>query len=230
MASAGSTSPSPPASSPSVRPFADDAVAAMLESVPDGIVIVDRDGRIVFVNQRSVELFGSCRDELVGQAVEVLLPRPQRQVHTAHRLRYVAAPRPRPMGLGLDLWARRADGVDFPVEISLSPATVAGGEYVVAAVRDVSARREADRELRRIHSLLEAITEAVYVIDAKTLRFNYVNHGALAQTGYARADLLAMTPLHLLPGIDRGAAPPPAPAAPRQGAGQPDADHRAAQP
>jgi PAS domain S-box-containing protein len=114
---------------------------SLLEFVPDGIVVTDADGRIVYANAMTVELFGWDRAEMVGQPVEMLLPARYRSGHEALRSGYHAAPRPRPMGLGIDLAALRKDGSEFPAEISLAPIRSGDGSWSVAAVRDVTERR-----------------------------------------------------------------------------------------
>lgn len=113
---------------------------AVFEAAPDGIVIVDAGGRVREVNPRAVELFGWSRDELVGQPIEVLVPKDRRPVHRLEREAYVDSPRARPMGMGLDLVGRRKDGSTFPVEISLSPLETSEGLLVISVVRDVSER------------------------------------------------------------------------------------------
>ena len=114
---------------------------SLLEFVPDGIVVADENGTIVYANATAVELFGWERDELVGQAVESLIPARHRSVHLGLRRGYHEAPRPRPMGLGMDLAALRKDGTEFPAEISLSPLRSGGITWAVAAVRDATERR-----------------------------------------------------------------------------------------
>ncbi|MBS1108778.1 MAG: sensor signal transduction histidine kinase [Anaeromyxobacteraceae bacterium] len=114
---------------------------SLLEFVPDGIVVADGNGKIVYANATAVELFGWERDELVGQAVESLIPARHRSAHIGLRRGYHEAPRPRPMGLGLDLAALRKDGTEFPAEISLSPLRSGGITWAVAAIRDATERR-----------------------------------------------------------------------------------------
>jgi PAS domain S-box-containing protein len=110
----------------------------LMESAPDAMVIVDENATIALVNARAEELFGYTRDELVGQSVEVLLPRGLRKRHEAHRNEFLANPRARPMGAGLDLLARRKGGNEFLAEISLSPLHTDSGTLISASIRDVS--------------------------------------------------------------------------------------------
>ncbi|MBI4213389.1 MAG: PAS domain S-box protein [Chloroflexi bacterium] len=114
----------------------------ILEAAPDAIVIVDSRGRIRIVNPQAEQLFGYSRDELIGKSVELLVPDSAREFHAEHRARFVQDPQMRPMGVGLDLKARRKDGSEIPVEISLSPLRTAQGPLVISVVRDVTDRRE----------------------------------------------------------------------------------------
>jgi two-component system sensor kinase FixL len=120
----------------------------LLESVPDAMVIADATGTIVFVNAIGERLFGWPREELIGRPIEVLLPSRFRAAHQVHRGGYQAAPRTRPMGLGLDLSGLKRDGREFAAEISLSPIELDGGQGVVAAVRDVTERKQLEDRAR----------------------------------------------------------------------------------
>lgn len=177
----------------------DDLVWALVEAAPDGIVVIDDDGRVVLVNRRTEELFGYDRVDLLGRSVEELMPTRLRSSHRAHRTRYRAEPRTRSMGASSDLRGLRKDGTEFPVEISLSPLRAAGGLRVIATVRDISDRVRADAANRRVRTTLDAIDDGVFIFDPETLRFTYVNQGAIAQVGYTRDELLSMTPLHINP-------------------------------
>ena len=116
--------------------------AAIFRASPDGILVVDRAGRIQDANPMAERLFGYTREELVGCEVEALVPDRVRPGHAAHRHAYAARPNPRPMGIGMELSARRRDGTEFPVEISLSPYRPGNPELVIATVRDVTQRKQ----------------------------------------------------------------------------------------
>jgi PAS domain S-box-containing protein len=122
----------------------------LLEAAPDGMVIVNRDGQIVLVNAQVERLFGYERAELVGEPVEVLVPDRFSGMHMAFRSGFVTEPRTRPMGLAGDLHARRKDGSEFPVEVTLSPLETDEGLLVSAAVRDISERRRMQEETDRV--------------------------------------------------------------------------------
>ena len=174
------------------------------DSAPDGVVVVDDAGRIRAVNQQVELLFGYDRTSLIGEAVEILLPDELRQEHRAHRTRYRAEPRARPMGAGLKLKGRRSDGTSFPIEISLSPVPRAREPLVIASVRDISDRVAADARVAEVLGVLDGIEDAVFLFDRHSLRFTYVNQGAVDQVGYSSEELSRMTPVHLAPELDGG--------------------------
>jgi PAS domain S-box-containing protein len=137
-----------------------DLVRRVLDSAPDALLIINRTGDIVFANQQVETLFGYPVAELVGQKVELLLPERFRTRHIGLRRGYTENQRVRPMGSGLDLFARRRDGTEFPVEISLSPAQDADESLAVAAIRDITERREIQNALREAREVADRANQA----------------------------------------------------------------------
>jgi PAS domain S-box-containing protein len=117
-----------------------------LQFVPDAVLGVDRQGKIVLANGQAEAMFGYSRKQLLGERIEALIPERFRATHPGHRERYFASPRTRPMGAGLELFARRRDGTEFPAEISLSAIELGEETIATAAVRDISDRAESERE------------------------------------------------------------------------------------
>ena len=129
--------------------------ASILEAIPDAVVAVNQQGVIIQVNSQTEALFGYTRDELIGQSVEMLVPERQRPQHHLHRDSFYSRPKIRRMGSGLDLYGRRRDGSEFPVEISLSPVATGNGPMVLSVIRDISDRKRIEEELRRASDELE---------------------------------------------------------------------------
>jgi len=142
-----------------------DSFLALLEALPDAIVIVNQSGRIELVNAQAEALFGYVRQDMVGQSIELLVPEQARAGHVAQRSRYQANARTRPMGAGLDLAGRRSDGSEFPVEISLSPIQTPDGGFTIAAIRDMTERRQAEEERSRLLRERAAHAEANRIKD-----------------------------------------------------------------
>ena len=146
-------------SSPSANTIAEVLLSSdLLETLPDAIVAVDRDGTIIQINSQTQALFGYTRDELIGQKVEVLVPESFRPQHRQHRASYADAPKTRRMGADLDLYGRRRNGSEFPVEISLSPVFTDKGTFVLSAIRDIGDRKRIAEELRRANEELHRRT------------------------------------------------------------------------
>lgn len=121
----------------------------LFDAAPDAVVVCDRDGRIVLANDMVERMLGYGRDELVGQAVEVLVPKRYRFRHHDHRRAYDDNPGARFMGEGRELYAVRKDGTELPVEISLTPMEIEGQLLISSAIRDITERKQAQRELER---------------------------------------------------------------------------------
>ena len=131
------------------RKQAQDRFRLVVEASPNGIVLVDAQGHIVLVNACVEELFGYGREELIGQSIELLVPERFRGEHPAHRAGFHATPAARAMGAGRELFARRKDGTEFPVEIGISPIQSQEGTLVLSAIADISARKRAEAEARQ---------------------------------------------------------------------------------
>ena len=119
----------------------DEKFGELLESMPDAIMMTNLTGRIVLANSQTEKLFDYQRGELSGQLVEILMPERFRAAHAGHRDAYFAQPRVRPIGAGIELYGVRKDGIEFPVEISLSPLQPKNSSIVVSAIRDISGRK-----------------------------------------------------------------------------------------
>ncbi|MDP3295710.1 MAG: PAS domain S-box protein [Nevskia sp.] len=168
---------------------------ALLESAPDAMVILDERGKIQLINAQTERMFGYQREALIGKTVEVLIPERLRGNHVGHRERYFQVPNVREMGAGLDLWGRRKDGSEFPIEISLSPMETETGTWATAAVRDVTERMKAEARFR---ALLETAPDAMVIIGTEG-RIVLVNAQAERVFGYPRAELIGKTVEMLIP-------------------------------
>lgn len=132
----------------------------LLDSAPDAMIIVDRKGRMAIVNEQAERMFGYGRGELLGRKIEMLLPERLRKEHQDFRKTFVADPEVRPMGLGRNLVARRSDGTEFPVEISLSPAVTSSGTFVSSVIRDVTERKRMEQEINEARLEAERANKA----------------------------------------------------------------------
>ncbi|MEM5343600.1 PAS domain S-box protein [Paraburkholderia azotifigens] len=121
----------------------------VVEAAPNAMVMVDQEGKIVLVNAQTENLFGYRRDQLFGKSIETLVPERFRTGHQVSRSAYLHDLKPRPMGMGRDLYGRRQDGMEFPVEIGLNPVRTSNENFVIAAIVDISERKRAEQELIR---------------------------------------------------------------------------------
>jgi PAS domain S-box-containing protein len=133
----------------------------LVDAAPDGVVVCDQSGHIMLVNRQAETMFGYTRAELVGKRIEELIPERLRVRHPEHLRAYVDSPKSRPMGSGLDLFGRRRDGTEFPVEISLSPIRTGDAMVVSAAIRDVSDRKRIEAEARRANAYLISAVDSI---------------------------------------------------------------------
>ena len=170
-------------------------LGGLLEAAPDAMVVIDPTGTIVLVNAQTEQVFGYTRTELLGQPVEVLVPVDLHEMHRKHRTGYVVEPHVRAMGSGLDLRARRKDGSEFPVEISLAPLQTGDELLISAAVRDVTSKR---REERLFRGLLEAAPDAMVIVDQDGT-IVLVNAQVEERFGYERGEMIGQSIEILVP-------------------------------
>ncbi len=147
-----------------------------VESAPNAMVMIDRQGKIVMVNSHAMKMFGYKREELVGRSVEVLVPERFRGGHPEHRMEFSSSPRARAMGAGRDLYAVRKDGSEFPVEIGLNPIKTEEGPLVLSAIVDISERKRAEEEILHLATSdpltgLANYRELIDVLDSEIKRF-----------------------------------------------------------
>jgi len=166
---------------------------AAVESAPSGLIMVDRDGRIVLVNQQIERQFGYPREELLGQTVDVLVPDRFRAPHAGYRADFLSSPSVRAMGAGRDLYGRRKDGSEFPVEIGLTPVATEDGMFVLSSVVDISARKRAEARFR---AAVESSPNGMVMVDADGLVV-LVNREVERLFGYERDELLGQ-PIEML--------------------------------
>ena len=207
-----------------VHPLSPGAIAEtlfssnLLETLPDAVVAVDEAGIIVHANSQVQELFDYDRSELIGQSIELLVPERYRRQHHRHREGFAQAPKTRRMGADLDLYGRRRNGSEFPVEISLSPVSSEKGTLVLSAIRDMSERRRLDEELRhaseelhrrtaeqlgeyrsRLASIIDSSEDAILSKDMNGVITSW-NRGAERIYGYTAQEMVGKNISLLVPG------------------------------
>lgn len=175
----------------------------LYESLPDGVVLTNAEGKILRVNGQAEKLFGYSREELVGHPVETLIPGRFRASHAGQRGAYHRDPHLRPMGAGLQLYAQRKDGSEFPVDIMLSPVETPDGPCVIAVVRDITERKRAENALNESRAMLQKLFESspdgIVVVSSPEGCITRVNAQAEKMSGYSRGELVGRCVDDLIP-------------------------------
>lgn len=169
-----------------LAPITDAVFRELIDAAPDGIIVVDERGLIVLVNLQAERLFGYPRAELLDKTLEILVPERFQNKHRSHRTNYTARPQLRPMGAGLELFGRRKDGTEFPIEISLSPIQTDQGTLVSSAIRDITQRKRAEEKFK---GLLESAPDAMVIVD-RDGEIVLVNSQTERLFGHSRSELL----------------------------------------
>tara|TARA_R100000541_G_scaffold46136_1_gene53277 strand:+ start:2329 stop:3849 length:1521 start_codon:yes stop_codon:yes gene_type:complete len=175
------------------------------EAVSEGIVIVNKEQQIVATNSAANEVFGYAEEELLGQHLDILIPKKYHRSHHSHVDEFMDKSEKRSMGHGRNLYGRRKDGSHFPVEAGLNPFSIYDQEYVMALVIDITVRKKAEQELKHWAEIFNESLNEIFIFDAATLKFMDVNKGAQQNIGYTLDELRSMTPVDIKPDFDEAA-------------------------
>ena len=171
----------------------------LLNSISEGVVVVDEHQNIVEANEAASLMFGYNSKELIKQPLNILIPQNYHAKHSDHFKGFIKNNRQRQMGHGRDIFGAKKSGSVFPIEASLNPFSIYGRNFIMALVIDITERKKLEQEKNHLANIvLESLNE-IYVFDAKTLKFINANHGAQKNIGYSLDELLLMTPIDIKP-------------------------------
>lgn len=177
---------------------------AFLQSASEAIIVTKATGEIVIFNAKAEELFGYDSSEALGRQVEFLIPERFQQRHTHHRTTYHTQPIKRSMSQTKNLFARRQDGTEFPIEAGLSSIPTKDGTFVMTFLTDITERKRAEEEIRRLNQslerraqesetryqqIVELAEEGIWVVDSEA-KTTYVNHAMARMLGYTEQEML----------------------------------------
>jgi PAS domain S-box-containing protein len=194
------------------RKRAEERFRGVLESAPDALLIVDREGKIQIVNTQVEKIFGYRREELLGKPIEMLIPERFREQHQLHRADYALSPRARTMGSGLQLYGLHRNKYEFPIDVSLSPLETDEGTLFTAAVRDTTLRKRQEKELQESEEKLRLVFAgvedyAIYLLDPKGCVVSW-NEGAERLYGYTSDEITGQNVTRFYTSEDQASARP----------------------
>jgi PAS domain S-box-containing protein len=184
------------------RKRAEERFRQVVEASPNAMIMVGRDGRIALANAQAVKLFGYPREELIGLAIERLVPHRFRGRHEGYREGFFGAPQVRPMGAGRDLFGLRKDGSEVPIEIGLNPLATPEGDFVLASIIDITERKRMEEMDRRLAALVESSDDAIIGKSLNGVITSW-NRGAERLYGYRAEEAIGQSVDMLVP-PDRG--------------------------
>lgn len=157
----------------------------IVESAPNAMILVNKDGKIAFLNGQTEKLFGYSRNELIDQGIEIIIPARYRERHPDFRNMFFMSPHARAMGAGRELYALKKNGTEFPVEIGLNPLVTVEGTLVLAAIIDITERKKAEERFRLV---VESAPNAMVLINAEG-KITLVNSQTEKLFGFSREEL-----------------------------------------
>jgi len=171
----------------------------LLDSVSEGVIVVDEQQNIVEVNKAGEAMFGYKDGELSNKHLNILIPKNYHAKHDTHFKGFVNEHEQRHMGHGRDIFGAKKDGTIFPIEASLNPFSIYGRNYIMALVSNITERKKLEEEKNHLANIILESLNEIYVFDTKTLKFINANHGAQKNIGYCLEELLDMTPVDIKP-------------------------------
>ena len=185
------------------RKKAQEQIRQVVESSPNSLVLVDKEGKILLVNSQTEKLFGYSRSEMLEHKIEMLIPERFRQNHPDLRKGFMRAPKTRMMGETKNIFGLRKNGTEVPLEIGLSPVSSNQGIQVLATIVDITERKKAAEELKQttefLNTILENIPDMIFVKDAKELRFLRFNNAGEELLGFKKQDMIGKNDYDFFP-------------------------------
>lgn len=173
----------------------------ILRTIGDGLITIDDKGLIDSFNPAAENMFAYKANEVIGQTVSILLPESERQMHE----KYIAQSElntARIINKTRDLEGRRKNGAIFPMELNVAPMQIDGHNGFVGILRDITERKQAEQALNRFKTTLDRTMDCVFMFEPESLKFFYVNAGAVEQVGYSNEELMNMRAFDIKPEFD----------------------------